>query len=206
MTFFTQISKCSTDTILHHPDSELAGQIHLGRTKIFHAVLISIYLGNSAGLHWRDGYKGSCHVEFITISKISQIWGYVQNMAWSGMAWPLLACQILSFVLCKNVSRDAIETKTHEVLKSWELENKELCLIHHTTGIKRWNFPEHSILFFWYLIHLGPTWFECVSILYITIICWMTQSSINNVTVYQGIMPIYLATPTSQMCASGVED
>ena len=43
--------------------------------------------------------------------------GYVQNMAWPGMAWPLLACQILSFVLCKNVSRDAIETKTHEVLK-----------------------------------------------------------------------------------------
>ena len=36
----------------------------------------------------------------------------------------------------------------------------------------------------------GPTWFECVYILYITIICWMTQSSINNVTVYQGIMPI----------------
>ena len=43
--------------------------------------------------------------------------GYVQNMAWPGMAWPLLACQILSFVLCKNVSRNAIETKTHEVLK-----------------------------------------------------------------------------------------
>ena len=55
-------------------------------------------------------------------------------MAWPGMAWPLLACQILSFVKCKNVSRDA-ETKTYEVLKSWELENKELCL-HHTTGIK----------------------------------------------------------------------
>ena len=36
--------------ILHHPDSELAGQIHLVTTKIFHAVLISIYLGNSAGL------------------------------------------------------------------------------------------------------------------------------------------------------------
>ena len=50
LTFFTQISKCSTDTILHHPDSELAGQIHLETTKIFHAVLISIYLGNSAGL------------------------------------------------------------------------------------------------------------------------------------------------------------
>ena len=48
--FFTRISKCSTDTILHHPDSELAGQIHLETTKIFHAVLISIYLGNSAGL------------------------------------------------------------------------------------------------------------------------------------------------------------
>ena len=47
---FTQISKCSTDTILHHPDSELAGQIHLKTTNIFHAVLISIYLGNSAGL------------------------------------------------------------------------------------------------------------------------------------------------------------
>ena len=31
---------------------------------------------------------------------------------------------------------DAIETKTHEVLKSWELENKELCL-HHTIGIKK---------------------------------------------------------------------
>ena len=48
LTFFTQISKCSTDTILHHPDSELPGQIHLETTKIFHAVLISIYLGNSA--------------------------------------------------------------------------------------------------------------------------------------------------------------
>ena len=48
--FFTQISKCSTDTILLHPDSELAGQIHLETTNIFHAVLISIYLGNSAGL------------------------------------------------------------------------------------------------------------------------------------------------------------
>ena len=51
LTFFTQISKCSTDTILHHPDSELAGQIHLETTKIFHAVLIFIYLGNSAGLY-----------------------------------------------------------------------------------------------------------------------------------------------------------
>ena len=51
LTFFTQLSKCSTDTILHHPDSELAGQIHLETTKIFHAVLISIYLGNSAGLY-----------------------------------------------------------------------------------------------------------------------------------------------------------
>ena len=50
LTFFTQISKCSKDTILHHPDSELAGQIHLETTKIFHAVLISIYLSNSAGL------------------------------------------------------------------------------------------------------------------------------------------------------------
>ena len=52
LTFFTQISKGSTDTILHHPDSELAGQIHLEMTKIFHAVLISIYLGNSAGLNF----------------------------------------------------------------------------------------------------------------------------------------------------------
>ena len=50
MTFFTQISKCSTDTILHHPDSELAGQIHLETTNIFHAVLISICLGISAEL------------------------------------------------------------------------------------------------------------------------------------------------------------
>ena len=29
MTSFTQIWKCSTDTIMHHPDSESAGQIHL---------------------------------------------------------------------------------------------------------------------------------------------------------------------------------
>ena len=54
LTFFTQISKCSTDTILHHPDSELVGQIHLETTKIFHAVLISIYLGNSAGLNGQE--------------------------------------------------------------------------------------------------------------------------------------------------------
>ena len=33
LTFFTQISKCSPDTILHHPDSELADQIHLEMTK-----------------------------------------------------------------------------------------------------------------------------------------------------------------------------
>ena len=33
LTFFTQISKCSTDTILHHPDSELAGQIQLKNDK-----------------------------------------------------------------------------------------------------------------------------------------------------------------------------
>ena len=111
---------------------------------------------------------------------------------WPGLAWHGLASFGLSnIIIClvQNVSRDAIETKTHEVLKSWELKNKEFCL-HHTTGIKRWNFPEHSILFYSCLTHLGPTWFECVCTLNITIICWMTQSSINNVTVYQGIMPI----------------
>ena len=72
-------------------------------------------------------------------------------------------------------------------LTKWSYVNE--LKLHHTTGIKKWNFPEHSILFFWCLTHLGPPQFECVCTLYITIICWMTQSSINNVTVYQGIMP-----------------
>ena len=72
LTFFTQISKCSTDTILHHPDSELAGQIHLETTKIFHAVLISIYLGNSAGLFsvacWLIRYMSSVERIYIMIN------------------------------------------------------------------------------------------------------------------------------------------
>ena len=37
--------------ILHHSDSESAGQIHLATIKTLHAVLISTYLGNSAGLY-----------------------------------------------------------------------------------------------------------------------------------------------------------
>ena len=68
LTFFTQISNCSTDTILHHPDSELAGQIHLETTKIFHAVLISIYLGNSAGLQLFVDLLSS-YLEYITCYK-----------------------------------------------------------------------------------------------------------------------------------------
>ena len=71
MTFFTQISKCSTYTILHHPDLELAGQIHFETTEIFHAVLISIYLGNSAGL-------------FLAFS-ISQSWHHAINTQYSSL-------------------------------------------------------------------------------------------------------------------------
>ena len=127
-------------------------------------------------------------------------WGYFWNIyeapietAHKTLQWRICvsssSARLTSWILVNMTYWPAVQSpKTHEVLKSWELQNKELCL-HHTTGIKKWNFPEHSILFFfWCLTHLGPTWFECVCTLYITIICWMTQSSINNV--YQGIMPI----------------
>ena len=84
LTFFTQISKCSTDTILHHPDSELAGQIHLETTKIFHAVLISIYLGNSAG--WACGMPiDAC----ICVSIRPQLENASSRICLDGFSWCL---------------------------------------------------------------------------------------------------------------------
>ena len=59
-----------------------------------------------------------------------------------------------------------------------------------------------NFIFLMSYVHLGPTWFECMCTLYITIICWMTQSSItiNNVTVHQGIIGNTNLTNVCQWC------